>query len=71
MEKKDLENRFSFHPATTEEKKQAYETVRNLCLRAAIDLNDLVPEGHERDLAIDALDTVMFWANAGIARDGK
>lgn len=66
----DLENRFSFHPADTEEKKQAHEAVRNTCLRHAIDINNNVPDGHEKELAIDALDTVMFWANAGIARNG-
>ena len=68
MERSDLENRFSFHPANTEEKKQAHETVRNTCLRVAIDLNNLIPEGREKALALTHLEEVMFWANAGIAR---
>lgn len=69
MERSDLENRFSFHPANTEEKKQAHETVRNTCLRVAIDLNNLLPEGREKALALTHLEEVMFWANAGVARN--
>lgn len=68
MENKDLENRFSFHPATTEEIKQAHETIRNTVLRFAVDLNDQLPEGREKSLAITKLEEVMFWANAAIAR---
>jgi hypothetical protein len=69
MEKTEIENRFSFHPANTEEKKQAHETIRNLCLRAATDIKNLVPAGREQSLAITNLEQVMFWANAGIARN--
>lgn len=64
----ELEKRFSFHPATTEEKKQAHETIRNTCLRVAIDLNNQLPEGREKALAITHLEEVMFWSNAAIAR---
>lgn len=69
MDIKDLENRFSFHPADTEEKKQAHETVRNTCLRLAIDLNTMMVDSREKSLAITGLEEVMFWANAGIARN--
>jgi len=68
MEQSDLENRFSFHPAATEEKKQAHETIRNTCLRVAIDLNNQLPEGREKALALTHLEEVMFWSNAAIAR---
>lgn len=68
MDNADLENRFSFHPADTEEKKQAHETVRNMCLRLSIDLNNIVPEGREKVLMVTHLEEVMMWANAGIAR---
>ena len=69
MDNKDLENRFSFHPANTDEKKQAHETVRNTCLRLAIDLNNQMPNCDEKETAINKLEEVMFWANAGIARN--
>jgi hypothetical protein len=68
MDKSDLENRFSFHPATTDETRQAHETIRNTCLRVAIDLDDQLPEGREKSLAVTKLEEVMFWANAAIAR---
>lgn len=68
MDIKDLENRFSFHPANTEEKKQAHETVRNTCLRVAIDFNKLMPDSREKALVVTHLEEVMYWANAGIAR---
>ena len=68
MINEDLETRFSFHPANSEEKKQAHETVRNTCLRVATDFNNQLPEGREKALVITHLEEVMFWANAAIAR---
>lgn len=70
MDKADLENRFSFHPANTEEKKQAHEAIRNMCLRMAIDINASMADCREKSLAITSLEEVMFFANAGIARSG-
>lgn len=67
----ELENRFSFHPADTQQKKEAHETVRNTCLRHAIDINNNVPAGREQALALTHLEEVMFWCNAGIARNTK
>lgn len=67
----DLENRFTFHPATTEDTKKAHESVRNGCLAHARELNSLLPEGREKALAMTHLEEVMFWANAAIARNGN
>jgi hypothetical protein len=71
MDIKDLENRFSFHPATDDKTKQAHDTVRGDCLRFAIDLNKLLRDSDEKEKAIDKLDEVMFWANAAIARNSN
>jgi len=70
MERTDLENRFSSHPANTEEKKQLHENIRNICLRLAIDIDASVSDCREKSLAITGLEEVMFWTNAGIARNG-
>lgn len=68
MDVNDLENRFSFHPADTEERKQAHETVRADCLTLA-GLLDTLPAGREQALALTKLEEVTFWANAAIARN--
>lgn len=69
MDDKDLENRFAFHAATTEEKKNEHTSIRVLCLNLAYELNEKVPEGREKSLAITHLEEVMLWSNAAIARN--
>lgn len=63
-----LENRFTYHPANTEERRQTHETVRMIMLQTAKAVDELVPPGRERSLAVTKLEEAMFWANAGIAR---
>lgn len=65
----DLEKRFKFHPAATQGAKDKHEAVRNWCLELAIYLSKTVPKGREQSLAITHLEEVMFWSNAGIARN--
>ena len=64
----DIEHRFAFHAATTDEKQLAHGSARGLCRSLAMQLNDLLPDGREKALAITHLEEVMFWANAAIAR---
>lgn len=68
MNIEDLENRFAFHPANTEEKKNLHGSIRVHCLVLAKYINERVPEGREKSLAITHLEEAMMWANAGIAR---
>jgi hypothetical protein len=70
MDHDDLRNRFSYHPATTAPVGNAHEKVRGLCLTLAFRLDDLLPEGREKSLAITNLEQTMMWANAAIARHG-
>ncbi|HET6917251.1 MAG TPA: hypothetical protein VFH56_14250 [Acidimicrobiales bacterium] len=70
MNPHDIENRFAFHPATTEEKRNEHTSIRQHCRRLADALNEKVPEGREKSLAVTHLEEVMFWANAAIARYG-
>lgn len=67
----DIENRFAFHPATNEEKRNAHSSIRNACRELADFLNEKMPEGREKSIAITKLEEVMFWGNAGIARDNE
>jgi hypothetical protein len=69
-EYEDLENRFNFHPATDPEVGQRHQNVRNRCLHLATELSKVVPPGREKTLMITKIEEVMFWANAGIAREG-
>ena len=68
MDKKDLENRFMHHPIKNAETAEKHDTIRNTCLRLALDINNLVPDCDEKETAVKYLEEVMFWANAGIAR---
>lgn len=64
----DLENRFSYHPANTEERKQLHESIRNELLEMAEWLEENLPAGREKSLALTKLEEAMFWANAAVAR---
>lgn len=68
MDAADLENRFAFHAATDDEKRDAHTSVRQNCLRLAEYLNARLPEGREKSLAVTHLEEVMMWANAALAR---
>lgn len=68
METADLDNRFMYHPANTEQRQEAHEWIRDNCLALAHTLNRDLPEGREKSLAITKLEEVMFWSNASIAR---
>ena len=68
MQQSDINNRFAFHAASTEEKRNAHTSARVQCRQLADYINEKVPAGREQALAITSLELVMFWCNAGIAR---
>lgn len=69
MQSQEIDHRFDFHPATTEEKRAEHGSVRHACASLAHFINENVPEGREKSLAITNLEQTMFWANAAIARE--
>lgn len=69
MQIEDLDNRFDFHPASTEEKRNEHTSIRQSCKRLAYEINSSVPDSREKSLAITALEECMMWANAAIARN--
>lgn len=71
MNVEDIENRFNFHPATTEEKRNAHTSIRELCKQLALAINAKVPEGREKSLSVTHLEEAMMWANAALARNNK
>ncbi|AII28236.1 hypothetical protein VC74_gp34 [Mycobacterium phage Sparky] len=64
----DINHRFDFHPATTDEKRAEHGSVREACKALAHKLDRDLPAGREKALATTTLEEVMFWANAAIAR---
>lgn len=69
MRTDDIEHRFAFHAATTQEKRDEHTSVRQRCRQLADQLNESLPEGREKAVAMTKLEEVMFWANAAIARE--
>lgn len=68
MKSEDIDNRFAFHAATTPEKRDEHTSVRQHCRRLAEFINENVPEGREKSLAITHCEEAMLWANAALAR---
>lgn len=70
--KEDLKNRFTYHPVGDDHVRGAHlGTVRDRLCDVASKLIEIVPEGRELSLALTKLEEAMFWANAGIAREGQ
>lgn len=63
-----LRDRFEYHPPSSPAVGEDHAHVRERLLDAAVTLNNLLPEGREKSLAITKLEEAMFWANAAIAR---
>ena len=64
----DIQNRFAFHAAKTEEKRADHGSARAILSQAAHALNNLVPDGREKSIVLTKLEEAMFWANAALAR---
>jgi len=67
----DLLNRFTYHAPSDVELRNKYELIRSIALSYATVLNDIVPDSREKSLSITKLEEVVFWANAGIARNNE
>jgi hypothetical protein len=68
MEQQDLVNRFNYHPPLTEDRRETHATIRSELLDVAEWLNEQLPDGREKSLAVTKLEEAMFWANAALAR---
>lgn len=68
MEDKELTNRFTYHPPRTDNVAK-FSAIRTEAMLFSKQINELVPEGREKALAITKLEEVVMWANAGIARE--
>lgn len=67
MEVNDIRTRFTYHPPDAA-KAAKHMSIRQACMNLAHNLNDLLPDGREKSLAVTHLEEVMMWANASLAR---
>lgn len=65
----DIENRFTYHTPKPGQP-EIYQDIRNLAKTLANLIDELVPNGREKALAFTKLEETVFWANAGVARNG-
>lgn len=64
----DIQNRFTFHPATPNTV-PLYEAMRAKGLELAAWMDENAPESRELSLAITHLDQAVMWFNAAVARN--
>ncbi len=62
----EIDRRFTYH-APTETTRPKHEQVNRLTLELAHQLDELLPEGHEKACALTHLQDCRMWANAAIA----
>lgn len=65
--REELALRFTYH-APTPEQVPKYEQTRRRALEMAEYIDEQAPDCREKSLALTALDEVVFWTNAAIAR---
>ncbi len=65
----EIHDRFSYHPALSETRRNQHDYVRQLLERTAISLAGNLPNpSRELSLAITALEESMHWSNKALAR---
>lgn len=69
MDNTELMKRFGYHPPKSDYVAEAHARVRLECMKLALLLDAIVPVGREKSLMMTALEEVMMWGNAGIARN--
>ena len=67
IDRQFLLNLFRYHPPVDQDQRMRYETIRERGLYFAEYINENVPDGHEKSMAVDRIREAVMWANAGIA----
>lgn len=71
MHQGELNNVFSYHAPQDQAQIELYATIRAHGLTFATFINENVPDGDEKEIAINKLREAVMWANAGIACGGQ
>lgn len=64
----NLNRRFTYHPPK-DSQPERYVAIREKAKEFATLIAQTVPDSRERSVALTELETAVFWANAGIARN--
>lgn len=64
----ELHKRFYYHPPKNDQAAR-YQRLRDNFKDLADEIDQAVPDSREKATALTHLETAMFWANAGIARN--
>lgn len=62
----ELDRKFDSSPPN-EDRSMIHNSIRSKCKSLAKDLNELVPDGPEKNLAFQFLEEAMMWSNKGVA----
>ena len=62
-----IRNSYDHHPPANELVTKAHERVRGILATAACQLNDVLPEGRHKSLALTAIEESRLWANTAVA----
>jgi hypothetical protein len=65
----DIEHRFGYHMPVSSFTVRRHEDVRKIALNVALLWDEVLPEGREKEIAIEKLEEALMWANAAIARE--
>jgi hypothetical protein len=67
MSKKDqIEATFTYHPPKADQPAR-YVKIRDKAKELALVIDECVPDSREKSVALTELQSVVMWANAGIA----
>lgn len=70
LDQAEIQRRFGYHKPPNETVAEAHRLVRETLAEAATRVDQLVPDGREKSMALTHIEEAMFCANAGIARKG-
>jgi hypothetical protein len=67
MDQEDIKNRFTYHKPDND-KIVLHERIRRYGFDLSTYLNEVLPDGREKSLAVTKIEEAIMWANASLAR---